>query len=49
MDFTTEVTQIGEMVEEFLKEKLLIVFDENAPPELAEIAILHTKKNLPRR
>ncbi len=44
MDFTTEVTQIGEMVEEFLKEKLLIVFDENAPPELAEIAILHTKK-----
>lgn len=42
MDFTTEITQIGEMVEEFLTEKLLIVFDENAPPGLAEISILHT-------
>ncbi|AWW26772.1 PTS glucitol/sorbitol transporter subunit IIA [Acetobacterium carbinolicum] len=48
MDFTTEITQIGEMVEEFLKEKLLIVFDENAPPELAEIAVLHTKKEFIR-
>lgn len=46
MDFTTEITQIGEMVEEFLKEKLLIVFDDNAPSGLAEIAVLHTKKEL---
>lgn len=46
MDFTTEITQIGEMVEEFLQEKLLIVFDDNAPPGLAEIAVLHTKKEL---
>jgi len=48
MDFTTEITQIGEMVEEFLKEKLLIVFDDNAPPGLAEIAVLHTKKEFIR-
>lgn len=46
MDYKTEIIQIGEMVEDFLKDKLLIVFDETAPPELAEIAVVHTKNEL---
>lgn len=48
MDFVTKITQIGELVEEFLTEKLLIVFNDNAPPGLAEISVLHTIEEFTR-
>jgi PTS system glucitol/sorbitol-specific IIA component len=39
--YLTEVTEIGPEVAEFLESGLLILFQAGAPPELAEIAVLH--------
>jgi glucitol/sorbitol PTS system EIIA component len=39
--YLTEVTEIGPEVAEFLEAGLLILFQTGAPPELAEIAVLH--------
>lgn len=39
--YLTEVTEIGPEVEEFLEAGLMILFEAGAPPELAEIAVLH--------
>jgi glucitol/sorbitol PTS system EIIA component len=39
--YLTEVTEIGPEVAEFLEAGLLILFETGAPPELAEIAVLH--------
>jgi PTS system glucitol/sorbitol-specific IIA component len=39
--YLTEVTEIGPEVAEFLEAGLLILFQAGAPPELAEIAVLH--------
>jgi PTS system glucitol/sorbitol-specific IIA component len=39
--YLTEVKEIGPEVAEFLEARLLILFEVGAPPELAEIAVLH--------
>jgi PTS system glucitol/sorbitol-specific IIA component len=39
--YLTKVTEIGPEVAEFLEAGLLILFETGAPPELAEIAVLH--------
>jgi glucitol/sorbitol PTS system EIIA component len=39
--YLTEVKEIGPEVAEFLEAGLLILFETGAPPELAEIAVLH--------
>jgi glucitol/sorbitol PTS system EIIA component len=39
--YLTEVTELGPEVAEFLEAGLLILFQAGAPPELAEIAVLH--------
>lgn len=39
--YLTEVTGTGPEVEEFLEAGLMILFETGAPPELAEIAVLH--------
>ncbi len=40
--YLTEVTKVGPEVEEFLEEaKTLVLFEEGAPPELAEMSVLH--------
>jgi PTS system glucitol/sorbitol-specific IIA component len=39
--YLTEVKEIGPEVAEFLEAGLLILFEVGAPPELAEIAVLH--------
>lgn len=44
MDYITQVTAIGPMVSEFLDQNMIIVFNDNAPAALAEIAVLHTIK-----
>ncbi len=41
MDYKATITGIGPMALDFLSESMLIVFNENAPAELAEIAVLH--------
>jgi glucitol/sorbitol PTS system EIIA component len=39
--YLTEVTEIGPEVAEFLEAGLLILFQAGAPPELAEMSVLH--------
>ncbi len=39
--YRTEIKEIGAEVEAFLEEKYLILFEVGAPPELAEMAVLH--------
>jgi glucitol/sorbitol PTS system EIIA component len=40
--YTTEVTNVGPEVEELLEEAgTLVLFEEGAPPELAEMSVLH--------
>ena len=46
--YLTEVTEIGPEVAEFLVAGLLILFEAGAPPELAEIAVLHEPISGPR-
>jgi len=49
MKYSVSITGWGGDALEFLKDKdnsFLIFFDENAPEELAEIAVLHTKSEL---
>lgn len=36
------VTKIGELVEEFIGQNIIILFNENAPLELQDISVLHT-------
>ena len=44
--YLTEVTKVGPEVEEFLEEaKTLVLFEEGAPPELAEMSVLHEHKD----
>jgi PTS system glucitol/sorbitol-specific IIA component len=42
--FEAMTTKIGEMVPDFAKENMLILFDETVPKELHDIAILHTSR-----
>ncbi len=42
MDYKSRVTGIGPMALDFLSENMIIIFNDNAPKELAEISILHT-------
>lgn len=41
--YRVTVTRIGAMAGEFMAQGMIVLFDENAPPELAEISILHSK------
>lgn len=40
--YETKVTSIGDLVEELLQQKILILFDKNAPVELQEMSVVHT-------
>ncbi|MRG86784.1 PTS glucitol/sorbitol transporter subunit IIA [Salinibacillus xinjiangensis] len=44
--YSTVVTKLGESVNEFLEQGMLITFKDNAPAELAEFCILHSENNL---
>ena len=50
MKYSSTITGFGPEAFEFLEPELalnfVIIFNEEAPPELAELAILHTKENL---
>lgn len=48
MDYKTKITAVGETVAEFLEQEIIIVYNENAPAELAEISVLHTIAELDR-
>jgi len=42
MKYQAKVTGIGEMAMEMLDLDMLIIFNDNAPQELAEISVLHS-------
>lgn len=46
--YQSTVTSMGDLACEFLNEEcnFIIIFNENAPPELAEISVLHTISEL---
>lgn len=39
--YSTEITELGPEAEEFLGSGLMVLFTQGAPPELAEISVLH--------
>lgn len=39
--FSSKIVEIGSLVEEFKQENLLVLFGKDAPPELADISVLH--------
>ncbi|MPW25119.1 PTS sorbitol transporter subunit IIA [Alkalibaculum sp. M08DMB] len=41
MKYNVKITKIGDMALDFLSEDMLIIFNNNAPEELAEISVLH--------
>lgn len=44
--YKTRVVKIGRYVSDMCSEKILILFNENAPDELADYCILHSGNNL---
>ena len=48
MDYKTKVTKIGDMVAAFIDQRIIIVYNDNAPPELAELSVCHTAAELAR-
>lgn len=47
MKYSSQITGMGKEAEVLLRElEMLIVFNDNAPPELAEISVLHSIEEL---
>lgn len=44
--YQTQVTNIGDLANAFLDEKMIILFKDNAPEELADYCILHSGNQL---
>lgn len=44
--YKSKIVTIGELVPEFKAENLLVLFGKDAPPELADISIIHEPSNL---
>ncbi|MDI3310376.1 MAG: PTS glucitol/sorbitol transporter subunit IIA, partial [Thermoanaerobacterium sp.] len=42
MKYKSTITSIGILVPDFLNEKMMIIFNNNAPKELEEMSVLHT-------
>jgi PTS system glucitol/sorbitol-specific IIA component len=48
MEYKTTVTKLGESYGDIFEQGMVVVFNENAPEELAELSALHTPAKLPR-
>jgi PTS system glucitol/sorbitol-specific IIA component len=46
MKYNVKITGIGDIALDFLTEDMLIIFNDNAPPELKEISVLHEASDL---
>ena len=46
MSYESEITGFGDLALDFLNENMLIMFNDNAPPELAELSVLHSEQPL---
>ena len=42
MGYKATITEIGSMVKDFIGEKMVIIFNDNAPDALRDMAVLHT-------
>ncbi|WP_273478042.1 PTS glucitol/sorbitol transporter subunit IIA [Ignavigranum ruoffiae] len=47
--YQTEIVNIGEMVEEFKSQNLIILFGPKATPELKEISVMHDMEVKPNK
>jgi PTS system glucitol/sorbitol-specific IIA component len=47
MDYKTTVTRLGDTYGEIFEQGMVVVFNENAPEELADLSALHTPAKLP--
>ena len=47
MEYKTTITKLGDSYQDMFDEGLVIVFNDNAPPELADLSALHTQAKLP--
>lgn len=48
MNYISKITGFGDMALDFLQENMLILFNDDAPVELAELSVLHEKQELTR-
>ena len=46
--YKSKITGFGEMALDFLDEEFLIIFNNNAPAELADLSVLHEKADVAR-
>ncbi|HCX64294.1 MAG TPA: PTS sorbitol transporter subunit IIA [Eubacteriaceae bacterium] len=46
MKYNVKITEIGDIALDFLSENMLIIFNNNAPKELAEMSVMHEIKEL---
>ncbi|HWQ79337.1 MAG TPA: PTS glucitol/sorbitol transporter subunit IIA [Anaerovoracaceae bacterium] len=48
MDYKSQITGFGPLALDFLGEDMIIVFNDNAPSELAELSVLHRESPVDR-
>ena len=48
MEYKTTVTKLGDTYKEIFDEGMVVVFNENAPAELADLSAIHTPAKLPK-
>ena len=48
MEYKTTVTKLGDSYGEIFDEGMVVVFNENAPDELADLSAIHTPAKLPK-
>lgn len=48
MGYKSTVTEIGTMVQDFIGEKMIIIFNDNAPAALRDMAVLHSIEEMER-
>jgi len=48
MEYKTTVTKLGDTYGEIFEQGMIVVFNENAPEELADLSALHTPAKLPK-
>lgn len=46
MKYKVQIVKLGNMAKELIDNGMMVIFNENAPPELAEISVLHTSDTL---
>lgn len=46
MEYRSIITNIGKFVSELLEDKMIVMYNENTPADLAEVSVLHTISNM---